>query len=128
MTSQVVQAFREISQAIALATAVATAGEGPFAADPLTTLISTLDQIRSFVDDMAAHAPEADQQQPAMPPLLCLGCFQATHQAVAAGQEPTPVNIAQLVVNGMGMCTQHVKVGSNLIVPGQMPPVNGFGH
>lgn len=71
----------------------------------------------------------------APPPLLCLGCFVDRHNAQRAGQPLPPQNLAQLIVNGTGQCPSHVKLqngpvmpdrtGSGIILPGQMPPLNG---
>lgn len=76
------------------------------------------------------------------PVLLCLGCYIDRHNAQRAGvTELPPRRPAQLIVNGAGMCPQHVQItdgplmpdrtASGLVLPGQQPPavpgLNGFG-
>lgn len=56
--------------------------------------------------------------------LLCLGCVQERYKAeqnrVPEDQLPA-VNIAQVIVNGMGQCLGHVQFVDRPLIPGERP-------
>jgi hypothetical protein len=70
--------------------------------------------------------------------VCCLGCFMTRHNAMRAGVPPEELpqlKIMQLIVDGKGMCFDHVNVsdgpllpdrsaGGIILPPGAMPPQN----
>lgn len=96
-----------------------------YASHPLEDWLSTVARLKQLLD--------------ARPPvILCLGCYIDRHNAQRAGRPLPPLNPAQLIVNGGGMCPQHVQIAdgpvmpdrtaSGLLLPGQQAPgLNGHG-
>ena len=65
----------------------------------------------------------------AAPPLICAHCYVDRHNARQAGEPLPPQELAQLIINGSGVCPGHLlivdgpppapgRTGSGLIVPG----------
>lgn len=58
------------------------------------------------------------------PPLICRGCYVERHLQKQAGQPLRPQGLAQLIVDGNGMCPDHVQINDRPTMPGQTP--SGF--
>lgn len=51
----------------------------------------------------------------------CLGCSAEAHKAIAAGQNPGPVNLANVIVQGNGQCYNHVEFVDRPLADGERP-------
>ena len=121
-------------------------------AEPYTTLVASIDQIRGFVGAMAASVTEEPTpgvmvgelvQAPGFA-LDCAVCIQDSRNREAMGEIALPVLPARTVINGLAFCDDRHKIvtplqhaaqqAGGIIVPGQggaMPgpfgPINGKG-
>ncbi|MGH3436859.1 MAG: hypothetical protein ACRDRN_10385 [Sciscionella sp.] len=141
----------EMRQALAaistqLGNAVTGAAEG---AEPYTTLVASIDQIRGFVNAMANSVTDEDEpttgqaEQP-VTALWCAGCIQDARNREAMGEIPLQIHPARTVINGLAVCDadgRHrivtavqfaAQQAGGLLLPGQLPPgglgpLNGHG-
>lgn len=54
---------------------------------------------------------------------LCIQCYgdhTAAQRAGIAAEQLPPLNVANLIVDGKGVCYSHVRVGGGIILPGQV--------
>ena len=144
-TAEVREAFATISNKLGELVTTSAASE-----DPFTALVGHLDQVRGFIDAMAAQveidpSPMAGElvQAPGLR-LDCSSCIQEARNAEAMGQSPLPIHPARTLAAGLAICdvegrhrivtpVQHAAAqASRLVLPGQpgqqLPPMNGQGR
>lgn len=83
----------------------------PFLQDVATQLFSALTQVADLV------RAALDSR------IVCIQCYgdhTAAQRAGIAAEQLPPVNIANLIVDGKGVCHNHVRVGGGIILPGQV--------
>lgn len=85
--------------------AVQTTLADHFDTHPVTEWVNEVARLRTLLNDR--------------PPVVCLGCFIDRHQAQKAGVPLPPQNLAQLIVNGAGMCPGHVRIPDGPVLPGR---------
>lgn len=103
-----------ISNAIATAMRRSCESEKPY-----VRLTSELDQIRAFIDQMAAAITDPGA---AAPGLVCFGCILQRHAAEAAGvpaAELPPVAVAEFVVEGRSLARCHLQLQNGPVIPGR---------
>lgn len=83
----------------------------PFLQDAATQIYGAINQLGGLV------------QQALDSRIVCFQCFgdhTAAQRAGITGEHLPPVNVANLIVDGKGVCHNHVRVGGGIILPGQV--------
>jgi hypothetical protein len=82
----------------------------PYITDAIGQIFTALGQIASLVQDLLDSRIVCFQ---------CYGDHTAAQRAGLAAEQLPPVNIANLIVDGKGVCHNHVRVGGGILLPGQ---------
>jgi hypothetical protein len=132
-TAEIREAFATISNK--LGELITTAGQSE---DPFTALVGHIDQVRGFIDAMAARVEI--EPGPQASGLLCSSCIQEARNAEASGHAPLPIHPARTLAAGLAICdvegrhrivtpVQHAAAQASKLLlpgqPGQLPPMNG---
>lgn len=123
-TTEFRAALTEISTVLGNVVTASQSSEQPYAA-----LVAHLDQVRTFVDQMASNVtdPKVRPNAEALPEvskLECFGCVAARAQAEAQGtpaDKLPEINPAVFVVQGTSMGRCHVQLTSGPVIPGRTP-------
>src|SRR6476659_2651190 len=83
----------------------------PFLQDAATQIFSAVTQVAALVQDALDSRIVCFQ---------CYGDHTAAQRAGIAAEQLPPLNVANLIVDGKGVCHNHVRVGGGIILPGQV--------
>lgn len=132
-TEEVRGALTEISNVLGNAVTASAVS-----ADPYAALVGQIDQIRGFINAMAAKVTDLETDPNATMhntpgALMCSNCIQDARNAEAMGRMPLPIYPAKTIAQGLAICdvegrhrivtaVQHAAAqASRLILPGQQP-------